>query len=64
MAYTEEQLTALKTALATGATRVKMNGEEVEYRSLAEMRSIIATMERELGRKRPAVFQPTYSKGT
>lgn len=45
MSYTQGQIDALRAAIATGATRVRMNGEEVEYRSLAEMKSILADME-------------------
>ena len=49
MSYTQTQIDALRTAIATGATKVRMNGEEVQYRSLAEMRSILADMEASVG---------------
>lgn len=49
MSYTQTQIDALRTAIATGATKVRMNGEEVQYRSLTEMRSILADMEASVG---------------
>ncbi|MDF1801718.1 phage head-tail joining protein [Thalassovita sp.] len=48
MAYTQAQVDALKAAVAKGATRLKMNGEEVQFGSLAEMRRQISVMEAEL----------------
>lgn len=45
MSYTQAQVDAMRSAIASGATKLRMNGEEVTYRSLAEMRSILATME-------------------
>lgn len=48
MAYSQEQVDALKSAVARGVTRLRMNGEEVQYGSLAEMRRQIAVMESEL----------------
>lgn len=44
-AYTETQLAALRAAYAQGALRVRYDGKEVEYRSLAEMEQIISTIE-------------------
>lgn len=49
MAYTQEQVAALETAIATGALTVRnANGEFVTYRSLAEMRSVLGEMKRAL----------------
>jgi hypothetical protein len=48
MAYTQEQVDALKAAVARGVTRVRMNGEEVQYPSLGEMRRQIKVMEAEI----------------
>ena len=48
MAYTQTDIDALKAAVAKGATRLRMNGEEVQYGSLAEMRRQIRVMEDEL----------------
>ena len=56
MSYTQTQVDAMRAAIASGATRVRMNGEEVQYRSLNEMRSILADMEASVGStKRPKV---------
>lgn len=63
MAFTQDQLDALRAALATGTKRVRMNGEEVEYRTFDEMKALIAMMERSIGGTRVASFNPTYSKG-
>lgn len=46
MAFTQAQLDALDAALAQGSLRVRMDGKEVEYRSLDEMlrlRGLMAT---------------------
>ncbi|WP_370645720.1 phage head-tail joining protein [Ruegeria sp. Ofav3-42] len=53
MAYTQSDLDALQRSIARGAKKLKMNGEEVEFHSLAEMRSLAAEIERKLnpGRK-------------
>ncbi len=66
MSYSPEQIAALRAAIATGAMKVRnANGEEVTYRSLAEMKETLARMEREAaGLPRPAFYQPSYSRGT
>jgi hypothetical protein len=52
MAYSQSDIDALKAAIATGATLVKFgagaDSREVRYRSLEEMRAILADMEAEL----------------
>lgn len=48
MAYTQADIDNLKAAVARGATRLRMNGEEVQFPSLAEMRRQIREMENEL----------------
>jgi len=40
MAYTQADLDRLQAAIAKGARRVRMNGEEVEFRDLKEMERI------------------------
>lgn len=48
MAYTQDDIDALKAAIATGAMRVRFgsgpDSREVTYRSLDQMRSILAEM--------------------
>ncbi len=48
MAYSQDQVDALRAALARGATRYKLNGEEVTFASLGEMRRQLREMEAEL----------------
>lgn len=63
MAYTQAQLDALRSAVASGARRVKMNGEEVEYRSLAEMQRLIGAIEANLSvTARPRVGVVYYER--
>lgn len=53
MAFTQADIDALKRAIATGTRKVRYEsgGEvrEVTYRSLDEMTSVLAMMEREIG---------------
>jgi hypothetical protein len=42
MAYTAAQIAALQNAIASGATTVSYGDKRVEYRSLADMRQILA----------------------
>lgn len=49
MAYTLEQHTILKDAIASGVTVVKYGDKDVQYRSLTEMLKILSIMESELG---------------
>lgn len=48
MAYTLEQYEALKSAIAGGSHSVSYGDKTVSYRSLAEMKSILAMIEDEL----------------
>lgn len=45
MSYTQDDITRLRAAIAKGASKVRMGDEEVTFRSLAEMRSLLAEME-------------------
>lgn len=47
--YTQQQYNDLCAAIALGATFVKYSDKEVHYRSLAEMNSLKAEMEQDLG---------------
>lgn len=66
MAWTQTEIDALKSAIARGVRRVRMNGEEVEYASLTEMRAALTLMEAEVAgttRNGFAVIYPTTSRG-
>jgi hypothetical protein len=64
MSYTQTQIDAMRAAIATGAMKVRMNGEEVTYRTLAEMRSVLAEMERDVtASTRPTHFNPAFDRG-
>jgi hypothetical protein len=64
MAYTAEDLAALQSAIARGARRLRMNGEEVEFRDLSEMERIEAKIKAELGlTTRRRIFNPTTESG-
>lgn len=52
MGYSQQQIEALKKAIALGALEVRYaDGRTVKYRSLAEMKAILSDMESELGLK-------------
>lgn len=69
MAWTQSDIDALKAAIATGARRARMsNGEEVEYRTLEEMRTALRLMEAEVNAavSSPGLFtvmQPRVGRG-
>ena len=46
--YTEAQRDALRAAIAAGVTRVAYGDKSVDYRSLSDMRQILAGIEAEL----------------
>lgn len=48
MAYTENDIAALESAIARGLTSARRGDEEVRYRSLAEMQAILAQMKAEV----------------
>ena len=48
MAYTQQQVDALREAIAEGVTTLSSDGRTVTYRSLAEMRSLLQEMEASL----------------
>ena len=50
MPYTDEQLQALRNALANGVRRVRFGDREIEYRTVEELKAAIATAEAELAR--------------
>lgn len=60
--YTQEQLTALKAAVARGVRTVSYDGQSVTYASTAEMLKIIRIMERELNPARPRISYPSFER--
>ncbi|WP_146592329.1 phage head-tail joining protein [Puniceibacterium confluentis] len=60
MAYSQTDIDALKAAVAKGVTRLRMNGEEVQYGSLAEMRRQIRVMEDELAGANSGAITVSY----
>lgn len=46
MSWTQADIDALKAAMAKGASKVRIGDEEVQFRSLSEMRAQLADMER------------------
>jgi hypothetical protein len=59
MAYTQSDIDALRSALAKGIRRARLNGEEVEFNSPSEMRRQLREMEAELSGA--SIGQPTVS---
>lgn len=49
MAFTQQQYDSLLAAYAEGTLKVRYQDKEVEYRSLEQMKTILAEMELELG---------------
>lgn len=45
MSYTQEDIARLRAAISKGASQVKMGEEQITFRSLSEMRSLLAEME-------------------
>ncbi|WP_347268141.1 hypothetical protein [Paracoccus sp. (in: a-proteobacteria)] len=64
--FSQAQLEAIRLAYASGVTRVSYDGKVTEYRSLAEMRQIIATIEADLaagaGRRPPVAGLATFRR--
>lgn len=54
MAYTEDQLTALESALAKGEKRVTFGDKTIEYRSVEELKDAIRAVERGLAEQAAA----------
>ncbi len=47
MAYTEQQLQALRDALASGVSRVRFADREIDFRNVEELKAAIAAAEAE-----------------
>ena len=63
MAYTADDIVALKRAIASGARVVRYRSGSVEYRSLSEMREILEIMEAEVHGKKPRRTLAVYRSG-
>lgn len=50
--YTQEQLDALRSAVARGVREVEYDGERVRYNSVEEMLRLISVIERDLSTNR------------
>lgn len=65
--FTHAQLAAIKEAYASGITRVSYDGKSTDYRSLAEMKQIISTIEADLaadaGKARPVAGYASFRRG-
>jgi hypothetical protein len=48
--YTDQQLQALRDALANGVRRVKFGDREIEYRTVDELKQAIAAAEADVAR--------------
>ena len=57
MSYTQGDIDKLRAAIAKGASEVRIGEEQVKFRSLAEMRSLLAEMEAAV---RPPVSRQHY----
>lgn len=60
MAWTQADIDALKGAIAKGALRLKLDGEEVWYRSIAEMQAVLRMMEAEVNGRPSTGFGVIY----
>jgi hypothetical protein len=66
MAWTQADIDALKSAMGRGLKRARINGEEVEYASTAEMKSVLSMMEAEVAgssRSTVSVVYPYTTRG-
>jgi hypothetical protein len=62
MAYTQQNLDDLRAAIREGVLRIRsIDGQEVTYRSLAEMRQIEAAMVADIGTAQPRIKRTVYS---
>ena len=55
--YTEQQLQALRDALANGVRRVRFEGREVEYRTIDELKQAIAAAEADVAKSAGALVR-------
>lgn len=63
MAYTQQDLDALRASMASGVLRTKFRDQEVEYRSLEEMKQIERDMVKAMGAAPTTRVYLTYGSG-
>lgn len=72
MAFTTQDLATITFAIASGYKRMRLNGREVEYHSIAQMKLAKAEIEEDLNRqaaiddttkRRPRVYRARTSRG-
>ncbi len=63
--WTASDVAAVERALASGAVKVEYDTHAVTYRSLEDLRQLLAMMRAEVGGSAPRVthIQPSYSRG-
>lgn len=62
MAFTQSDADNLRRAIARGVRTVKMNGEEVQYNTFAEMKAALAMIEAELAGASGGGFAVVYPR--
>jgi hypothetical protein len=62
MAWTQDQLTAIEQAIASGTTRVKYKDREVQYASLEELMRVRQMMLDELQPSRSKTRYPSFDR--
>ena len=67
MAWSEEELSALRRAYASGTTRVSYDGKSIDYGTAADLLRRIRVIEAEMaalaGRRKPRRSYASFSKG-
>lgn len=64
MAFSQTDVDALKAAIAKGVSRVRIDGEEVQYNTFSDMRAALRMMEAELAGTTSATPRVVYPKTT
>jgi hypothetical protein len=62
MPYTQQDADRLRAAIAKGVTQLRMGDEQIVYRSLDEMRSILAEMETAISGRAGRQHYPSFAR--
>lgn len=62
MAFTQADADRLRSAIAKGASSLRLNGEEVTFRTLAEMKETLRMIEAEIAGTPVARFGVSYAR--